>query len=279
MIIWKVKGDWAECRGEKFDYIGSVIYGLSLVAVMYGFSQSNIVGVILILLGIAGMFLFLRWEMKHDSPIFNVWVFRGNKNFITANLASLITYTASSATAFLVNLFLQYIKGFSPDQAGLILMTQPIIQTAVAPFTGRLSDKIDPRLVASAGMGFLCVGLSLFALLDEASPLVQIFIGLAIMGIGFGVFVPPNTNAIMSSVTPKYYAVASSFTSTMRTIGQTLCMGIVMVVMAMVIGSVVMTSVYHPNFLASSQISFGVFAALCFAGIFASLYGTRLKKR
>jgi hypothetical protein len=91
--------------------------------------------------------------------------------------------------------------------------------------------------------------------------------------------VPPNTNAIMSSVTPKYYAVASSFTSTMRTIGQTLCMGIVMVVMTLVIGSVVMTSEHHPNFLISSHISFGIFAALCFAGIFASISGARWRKR
>ena len=274
LLLWKVKGEWAECRGEKFDYTGAFIFGLALVAVMLGFSQlPHISGAVLILAGIAGMYLFFRWEDRTINPILNINMFRGNRPFVTANLASIITYSTTSAVAFMLNLYLQYIKGFSPDQAGLLLIMQPVIQTAVAPFTGRLSDKIEPRLVASVGMAFLCAGLLLLSFLNNDTPLAQILVALGIIGLGFGLFVPPNTNAIMSSIQPRYYAVASSLTSTMRTIGQTLSMGITMVIMAMVIGRVVIMPENYPAFLTSTNIAFTIFAILCFTGIFASMMG------
>jgi hypothetical protein len=103
-------------------------------------------------------------------------------------------------------------------------------------------------------------------------------VALGIIGLGFGLFVPPNTNAIMSSIQPRYYAVASSLTSTMRTIGQTLSMGITMVIMAMVIGRVVIMPENYPAFLTSTNIAFTIFAILCFTGIFASMMGSPRRK-
>jgi MFS family permease len=279
LLTWKVKGEWSECGGEKFDYTGSAIWGLALLSVIYGFSLlPEISGIIIALAGAVGVLLFLWWENRIHSPVLDVRAFRSNRPFITANLASIITYSTTTAIAFMINLYLQYIKGLSPDQAGLILILQPIVQTAIAPFTGRLSDKIESRIVASAGMMLLAAGLILFAFLNENTPLAQIFVALVIVGAGFGLFVPPNTNAIMSSVQPRYYAVASSLTSTMRTVGQTLSMGITMVIMAIVIGKVVITQEYFSDFLSSSQITFTIFAILCFAGIFASLMGSKQNK-
>jgi EmrB/QacA subfamily drug resistance transporter len=272
LLIWKVKAEWTGAKGEKFDFTGSMIFGLALVALMYGFSQiRQLMGILLTAGGLIGLFLFLVWENHVASPLINVRAFRNNRPFIFSNLASLITYSATSAITYLLSLFLQLIKGYSPFDASLILIVQPLVQTIIAPFTGRLSDKVQPRIVASIGMSLLCLGLASLILLTEDSSLVQIIATLVIIGVGFGVFVPPNTNAIMGAVAPKYYAVASSLTGTMRTIGQTLSMGITLILTALIIGNIAITRDYHPGFLTVVKVAFAIFAALCFAGIFASL--------
>jgi EmrB/QacA subfamily drug resistance transporter len=272
LLLWKVKSEWVGARGEKFDYIGSLIFGLGLMALIYGFSQiREISGILLTGAGLVGLFLFLVWENRAASPILDVRSFRHNHPFIFSNLASLVTYSATAAIAYLLSLYLQLVKGYSPFNASLVLIIQPICQTFVAPFTGRLSDKAEPRIVASIGMAFLCLGLTSLIFLTENSPLIYILITLVVIGIGFGVFAPPNTNAIMSAVEPKHYAVASSLTSTMRTIGQTFSMGITLILTSLIIGNITITPQYHPGFVAMTRVAFATFAVLSLAGIFASL--------
>ena len=181
------------------------------------------------------------FESRNSSPILNVGLFRNNKAFVFSNLAALFNYSSTAAITFFLSLYLQYNKGFSPKQAGLVLLAQPVIQTVVAPYSGRLSDKIEPRKVASIGMALTCLGLLSFGFLAAETPIWQIIIALIVLGVGFGLFTSPNTNAIMSSVAPKFYATAASLTGTMRTVGQTLSMGMAMIIMAIVIGRVVVT--------------------------------------
>jgi EmrB/QacA subfamily drug resistance transporter len=272
MTLLRVKGEWIESKGETFDYTGSFIYGLSLAAIMYGFSLlPEAIGGIITSIGVLGLISFLVYENKVTSPILNVSLFKNNKSFVFSNLAALINYCATAAIAFLISLYLQYIKGFSPSLAGFILISQPLVQTALSPFAGRLSDKVEPRIVASIGMAIICVGLISLALLTNDTAVILIIINLILLGVGFALFSSPNINAIMSSVVPKYYAVASSVTGTMRTLGQTLGMGISMIVMAIVIGREIIIPENYHDFLSSAKIAFVIFAILCLTGVFASL--------
>jgi hypothetical protein len=91
-----------------------------------------------------------------------------------------------------------------------------------------------------------------------------------VLGMGFALFSSPNMNAVMSSITPHYLGIASAVSSTMRSVGQTFSLGITMIVMAVVIGPVAISPEYYPAFLTCFKIAFGIFAALCFLGIFAS---------
>jgi len=205
VLLWKIKGEWCECKGERFDYTGSIIYGLALIALMYGFSLlPQALGGILILAGVIGLLIFIRWEGRSKSPILDPGIFRDNRAFLFSNLAALTTYSAIFAVGFLISLYLQYNKGLNPEQAGLILIAQPVIQTILSPFTGRLSDKIEPRIVASLGMALICIGLLLFAFLSPDTSRLYIMIALVVLGMGFALFSSPNSNAIMSSVTPRF---------------------------------------------------------------------------
>jgi EmrB/QacA subfamily drug resistance transporter len=272
VLFWKVRGEWAECKGEKFDYPGSVIYGLALVALMYGFSAlPQFTGAVLTGIGIVGILVFLRWESRAKSPLLAVNAFRSNRLFIFANLASLISFIATAGLVFLLSLYLQYIKGLSPEQAGLILVAQPVLQAILSPISGKLSDKTSPRLLSAAGMTLIFIGLLALCFMQNETPIALIVVILIVIGTGIGLFSSPNVNSVMGSVTPKYYGVASSMIGTIRTIGQTLSMGIATIIIAVMIGRAVLTPELYPAFLTSFKIIFGIFSAFCFTGIFASL--------
>ena len=271
-IVRRLKGEWAEAKGERFDLGGALIYAVSLVVVMYGLTiLPGRSGVLLILFGLLWVGAFIFWEIKTTSPLLDMRLLTSNVTFLMSNIAALINYSATFAVTFLVSLYIQYIKGFTPRQAGVVLIAQPVVMAVFSPFAGRLSDKIEPRIVASIGMGFTALGLALFALLDERSPLWFIITNLIVIGFGFALFSSPNTNAVMSSIDRRQYGVGSAMLGTMRLTGQMLSMGLVMVIFALYIGRVQITPEYYPLFLKSAKTTFLLSALLCGAGIFASL--------
>ncbi len=271
-IFWKLKEEWHEAREEKFDLTGSIIFSITLLLILYGFSQlSTMRGVWFILPGVLGILAFIKWETKIESPVLEINLFRNNRVFAFSNLAALINYSATFAITFLLSLYLQYIKGLTAENAGLILLSQPIVQAFFSPFTGRLSDRIEPRIVASIGMGLTAGGLFLFIFLNEMTSLGFIISSLILLGFGFALFSSPNTNAVMGSVENRYFGVASGTLGTMRTMGMVLSMGITIMIFSIVIGKVQITPQYYPVFLKSTKIAFTFFTVLCLGGILASL--------
>jgi EmrB/QacA subfamily drug resistance transporter len=272
VVLWKLKGEWTGAKGERFDFAGSVIYVLGLVALVYGFTLlPAMLGVWLILGGIIGLSAFIRWEMRTRSPVLDISLFRNSKAFTFSNLAALINYSATFAVSFLISLYLQYLKGFNPQGAGLILVAMPAMQAIFSPLAGRLSDRIEPRLIASAGMALTTVGLIIFIFLNEETSLELIIGNLILIGFGFALFSSPNTNAVMSSAPKTAYGVASATLATMRQVGMAFSMGVAMLMFALYIGRVQITPEYYPLLQESMKTSFIIFAILCFGGIFASL--------
>jgi len=272
VVFWKLQGEWAEAKGESFDYVGSIIYSLALVAVFYAFSVLPALwGIWLIIIGVIGLAAFVWWETRQKQPVLNISFFRNNTVFAFSNLAALINYSATFAVAFLLSLYLQYVKGFSPEHAGLILIAQPVVMVIFSPIAGSLSDRIEPRIVASIGMALTTAGLVMLTFLSNVAGLPFILASLVILGLGFGFFSSPNINAIMGSVERKFYGVASGTLGTMRLTGQAFSMGMVLLLFALYIGRVQITPEYYPLFLKSMKIAFSISAALCFAGIFASI--------
>ncbi len=267
-----LKEEWAESRGEKFDLPGSILYGISLVLLMYGFSRLPApAGIGITGGGVLGIVLFVQWSLRQEHPVLDVRLFRHNIVFALSNLSAMINYSATFAVSFLLSLYLQYIKGMSPQGAGFILVFQPVIMAIFSPMAGRVSDRLEPRIVASAGMSLTALGLLFFVFLTQNTPILVIIAGLVVLGFGFALFSSPNTNAVMSSVERKYYGIASGTIGTMRLIGQMFSMGIAMLIFALYIGRVQITPEYHHLFMKSVRLACLIFAALCFAGIFTSL--------
>ncbi|MBP1929809.1 EmrB/QacA subfamily drug resistance transporter [Methanolinea mesophila] len=267
-----VKSEWAEARGARFDLPGSAFYALALFGIMYGLTLVPEPGsAFWLAVGISLLAGFLWWEHRSTSPVLDLSVFSGNVTFTFSNLAAMINYAATYGVTFLLSLYLQYTRGFSPEAAGLVLVAQPVVQAVFSPLAGRLSDRIEPRTVASAGMALTTTGLFLFIFLTDNAPLVFVVGVLMLLGLGYGLFSSPNTNAIMSSVDRRHYGVASSMVATMRAIGQMTSMALVMMIFSLVMGRVVVTPEVYPLFLESLHLIFIVMTVLCLFGVFASI--------
>ncbi len=272
LIFWKLKGEWREAKEERFDLTGSVLYSIILLFIMYGFSQlSTVQGVWLVLAGFVGILLFIKWEMKVRSPVLEIKLFRKNRTFAFSNLATLIHSSAGFGLTFLLSLYLQYVRKMTPESAGLILIAQPVVQALCSPFSGKLSDRIEPRIVASIGLALSGVGLGLLTFLNEETTFVFIVGSLVLLGFGFALFSVPNANAVMSSVENRFYGVASGTLSTMRITGMAFSMGAALLIFSIYLGKVQITPEYYPVFLKCIKLVLTFSAVLCFGGVFASL--------
>jgi EmrB/QacA subfamily drug resistance transporter len=276
--LWKLRTERAGSKGEPFDFVGSFIYCAMLVALMYGFSiLPGTAGTFLIAAGIAGICIFVAWELKTGKPILDITLFKTNKVFTFSNIAALIHYSATFAVSFLLSLYLQQIKGLSPQNAGAVLISQPLVQAIFSPMAGRMSDRIEPRVVASTGMSLTAAGLFLLTFLEAGTDTWFIISALALLGFGYALFSSPNTNAIMSSVENRFFGVASSMLGTMRLLGQVFSMGIAMMAFALYIGAVEIVPQHYPMLMKSITTVFTVFGFLCTGGIFASMIRGNLR--
>jgi EmrB/QacA subfamily drug resistance transporter len=272
------KDDWADAKGEKFDWLGSIIYGLAIISLMYGFSElPEIRGILYTTGGVVGITIFILFEKRQEFPVVNIQLFQDNRVFAFSNYAALINYSATFAIGFLLSLYLQYIKGLDPLDAGKILVIQPLLMAIFSPITGKLSDKMDAGKVASVGMAMISIGLFVLAFINQNSSLWFIIPILILFGIGYALFSSPNTNAIMSSVDKKHYGIASGTVGTMRLIGQMSSMGIAMMIFSIFIGKAKITPANYPEFIVSIRTAFLIFAILCFIGIFFSLARNKSK--
>ena len=266
------KVEWREGDFKGFDRLGPLIYAPALFAFLLGMSwlpQPR--GIVLTLLGVAGVALFVWWESRAASPVIQVRLYRRNRVFALSNLSALISYAAVWALTFLMSLYLQLIKGLDAETAGLVMMTGVAVQAALTTFAGRLSDRIQPRWVASVGMGVCAAGLLFFTFLHEGTPYWYIISVLCLLGVGYALFSPANLTSIMGSVERDSLGFASASVGTMRVVGQSISIGVATLVMAVVVGRNEITPADYPHLLTAVRVTFGILTVLCAAGIATSL--------
>ena len=267
-----MKERWVESKGEPFDIKGSVIYGFAVMALIYGLTiLPGIIGFTLIVISVLLLWLFVRHESNETYPVFNIHLLTGNRTFRMSSTAALINYAATFPIGFLISLYLQEIKGLNAQSAGMILIIQPVIQSALSPFAGKMSDKIQPRYIASSGMALITIALLTMALfITPDSSIIMLMALLGILGIGFALFSSPNTNAIMSSVEKKNYSMASATTGTARLVGQAFSMGITTMIISIIIGDKAITPEVSEGLMNVIYITFIIFAVICAFGVYTS---------
>lgn len=259
-------------KTTDFDLSGTLIYIVMFAILFIGFSfipQST--GFILITISVITFIIFLLVERKVKVPIFDFAIFRTNRVFLFSNIAAFINYSSTFAIGFLMSLYLQNIKHIAAKDTGLLLIAQPIFMAIFSPLAGRLSDKKEPQIIASFGMGIITICLGFLIFIDSFFNKAIIIIIMSVLGFGYAFFSSPNSNAVMSSVKSSLYSTAASTLSSMRMIGQSFSMGIVTMVFAITLGTVKFATVNPLILLSSIRLVLTIFVILCFVGIFSSL--------
>jgi EmrB/QacA subfamily drug resistance transporter len=275
----KLRGEWAEAKGEPFDWRGSLVYAGGIMLLIFGASNLDhgLWAWLLALCGTGGLIHFLILESRTEYPVLNVALLLGNRVFAFSNLAALLNYAGTFGVTFFLSLYLQYVKGLDPHEAGMILMIQPIVQAVFSPLCGRLADRFPAAGVATIGMGFCATGLGIAATISATTQLHLIMLMLVILGLGFALFSSPNVSVIMGSVAPRYLGVASGLNSTMRTLGMMASMTIITIIFSVVMAGQAVTAQTQPQFLFSMHAALLTFSALCVIGIFFSM--ARIRKQ
>jgi nitrate/nitrite transporter NarK len=272
ITLAKLRGEWADARGEPFDWPGSLLYAVALLLLITGAANLDHGpwAWALAVAGVAGLGLFLALEARTPYPLLDIALLRCNRVFALSSLAALFNYAATFGVTFFLSLYLQYLHGMSARQAGTLLIIQPLVQTLFSPLCGRLSDRYPAGRVATAGMVLCALGLGLAATLGATSPPPAVVAVLALLGTGFALFSSPNTSLIMGSVEPRQLGVASGMTGSMRTLGMMTSMTVITVIFSVLMAGRAVTPDTLPAFLRSMRAALLVFCALCGAGIFCS---------
>jgi MFS family permease len=274
LVTWiKIKEEWADSKGEPFDWRGALVYAPSVLMLVYGVTNLKAGGGMwgLLILASLGLLLFLVIEKRAPYPMLDVRLLLENRVFALSNLAALFNYAATFGVTFFLSLYLQFVKGMGPHHAGTILIAQPVVQTLLSPLCGRLSDRIPASILATLGMGSCAAGLAVAANLTADSSLTRVVLLLIFLGVGFALFSSPNISMIMGSVQPRYLGVASGLSASMRSFGMLTSMTIITVIFSYLMqGKPVMLET-QAAFLTSMRTALLIFCGLCVVGIGCSL--------
>jgi len=226
-----IANDQPRGRAEPFDFRGAALFTLGLVALLVALNQGHawgwaspltfgIIGAALVLLT-----MFVVAERGRAAPMLDLTLFH-RRAFSASAVSALLNYICVYAVLFVLPFLLIQGRGLNTQQVGLVLTAQPIVMAFVAPVSGALSDRIGSRMLATAGMMVLGGGLLLIARFASAGSLFAIAAGLAVVGLGIGVFVSPNNSALMGAAPRERQGIAAGVLATARNVGMVLGVGL-----------------------------------------------------
>jgi EmrB/QacA subfamily drug resistance transporter len=230
-LSWRfVPRDAQRSTSERFDLPGAVIFMAGLVALLLGLNQGHnwgwtslpILGLLAAALALLGLFIWV--ELRSPHPMLDLRLFN-NRLFSATTGAAVLNYICVYTIIFIMPFYLIQARDFSASQAGLLLTAMPITMAILAPLSGTLSDKIGARLPSTFGMLAIAAGLFLLSRLGPNSSHSQIVLSLAAAGVGIGVFISPNTSALMGAAPRNRQGVAAGVMATARNVGMVLGIG------------------------------------------------------
>jgi EmrB/QacA subfamily drug resistance transporter len=274
-----IERDQPSKKGERFDVPGAALYVLGLMAVLIALNQGHAwgwdsLGVLgFVALGLALLCGFVALEPRLASPMLDLGLFR-ERAFAVPVVSMVLNFVCTSSIVFLMPLYLLQGRGLEPAQAGLLLITQPLVMASITILSGALSDRIGSRVPATLGMMILSLGLFLLSRLDSDTPLLLLIAAQATIGVGVGLFNSPNSSAVMGAVPSSRRGVAAAILSTARTLGNTLGLGLAGAIFTTALAGRELT---NPTFVVHA-VSVGFATASVLALVGALLSATRPSK-
>jgi EmrB/QacA subfamily drug resistance transporter len=256
LIKIRLLGEWKNDDKSKYDWWGTVIFAVFASALVYGLSVlPSILGALMLGLSAVSLVLFIVHQSRSRRPLIRVQMFAESRVFSMSLTTSLLMYASNFPLVFLMSLYLQYVQGFSPSQAGQIILVQALAMAIMAPFSGKLADRFEPRLIATLGCAIVACGLLVLSLMNTQSSATYIASSLLLIGLGFGLFSTPNNNAIMGAAHRDELGVASASMSLSRTIGNLVGMSLVNLVVHFYLGDAQFSPEQNPALILTVELA------------------------
>jgi EmrB/QacA subfamily drug resistance transporter len=211
----------------RFDPLGALLLAVGLAALTAGLSFGQEIGwssplfIGLLVIGIIALALLPIVEKRVSNPIIDFSMFR-DRVFFSANISLILSFLAMFAVSFMLPFYLEELRGFSTETAGLLLTPFPIVLAVIAPISGSLADRFGSRWLAAGGLAIACLGLFFISQLNEHSSIFDIVWRLVFTGAGQAIFQSPNNSALLGAAPKSQQGSASGFLATGRTMGQSL---------------------------------------------------------
>jgi EmrB/QacA subfamily drug resistance transporter len=286
----RILTEYAHHGRVRFDPAGAALLAVGLAALTLGLSFGQEWGwtswrlIVAVVVGLAALAAVIPVERRPSAPLLDVSLLR-NRIFASATVSFILGMLALFAVGFLLPFYFEQLRGFDPQQSGLLLTPLALTLAVVAPISGSLADRVGSRWLAPGGLAIACLGLVLLSQLTATSSIADIIWRLVVIGIGQGLFQAPNTRAIMSAAPRTEQGEASGILSTGRVIGQSLSVAVAGVVFAAFGGAAAGTllatngrtlpaaqvGALQQTFVGGLHAAFLVCAALAAAGVLTAL--------
>lgn len=209
----------------RFDPWGALFLAIGLVALTIGLSFGQEWGwnspllITTLVVAVIALAIMVIIEHRVSNPVIDFALLR-HRVFLSANISLVLSFLALFAVSFMLPFYLEQLRGFSTEQAGLLLTPLPLAIAVLAPLSGSLADRIGTRWLAAGGLTIACIGLLLISQLNAHSSILDIIWRLVVTGAGQAMFQSPNNSALMGSAPKGQQGSAAGFLATGRVIGQ-----------------------------------------------------------
>jgi MFS family permease len=278
LIKLRLPGEWKKDEKSKYDWWGTVIFAVFSSALVYGLSiLPSLLGVFMLGVSALSLTLFVVHQSRSRRPLIRVQMFRESRVFSMSLTTSLLMYGSNFPLVFLMSFYLQYVKDFSPSQAGQIILLQALAMAIIAPFSGKLADRFEPRLIATLGCGIVACGLLVLSLMTANTSATYIASSLLLIGLGFGLFSTPNNNAIMGAAHPNELGVASASMNLARTIGNLIGMSLVNLMVHYYLGDAQFSPEQNPALILTFELAMNMSLAFVLLACITSWFRGRAR--
>lgn len=237
LIVVNLKGEWKSQSPTRVDWLGGLIFAIWSSAFFIGVSTlPGKVSYLLLGIGAACLILFYYQQVNSKHPLVRFRAIMDNHVFSRSLMASVCVYASNYPLIFLFSLYLQFIQGLSPHGAGQIMVLQAITMAILAPIAGRLSDRFEPRIIATGGCLIMACAFGMLDRINDHTSLYYIAGCLMTLGFGFGLFTTPNNNAALSAIDRERLGIASALLNLSRVIGNMTGIAMVMILVSLIIG-------------------------------------------
>ena len=273
-ILIRLHKEWDTGEVKEIDHVGALLYVLFMGCFLYGIIKLDNNNYSFLIFSIIIFILFLKVEKDKKHPLCNFGLLR-DFNYFLGNYSAFVMYFMAFIASYILNFYLQNDLGYDARLTGLFLLATPLAVVFVSSYAGRLSDKMDERVLSSIALTFILVDVIILFFMD-CVPVYALLIACVLQGIGHGLFSSPNNRFVLTRVDQKDLHDASTMLSTCKDVGKTISLSLFSIICGFILGTANDLEENIPLFITSSKIMFVIVILLGISSIILLLF-SRIK--